>query len=177
MLWWARIGKLLQFAGGAAVVLDLVGPERLRRTGTRFLNGSRVAKALEAAARKFSSEKDIAHVRYTDGKNHRETGSLLADAVNIGAMFIGGTIALIIIVARGDLPSGPTTFDRIVSTLWIISTGSGVGLLTVVLISFLFQWFAGRMSKALSGDNPGHPLRWLAFILIIVGFHFDLLGS
>lgn len=30
MLWWARIGKCLQFAGTAIVILDLVGPERLR---------------------------------------------------------------------------------------------------------------------------------------------------
>jgi len=31
---------------------------------------------------------------------------------------------------------------------------------------------------ALLGEGrDGHPLRWLAFGLFVVGFHFDLLGS
>lgn len=33
MLWWGRVGKLLQFVAGLAVVLDLVEPERLRAVG------------------------------------------------------------------------------------------------------------------------------------------------
>ncbi|WP_433182092.1 hypothetical protein [Actinoallomurus sp. CA-150999] len=33
MLWWGRVGKLLQFVAGLAVVLDLVEPERLRAKG------------------------------------------------------------------------------------------------------------------------------------------------
>ncbi|HEU5469402.1 MAG TPA: hypothetical protein VFV67_02025 [Actinophytocola sp.] len=30
MFWWGRIGKVLQFFAGCVVVLDLIGPERLR---------------------------------------------------------------------------------------------------------------------------------------------------
>lgn len=41
MLWWGRVGKLLQFVAGLAVVLDLVEPERLRAVGTRA--GDRLA--------------------------------------------------------------------------------------------------------------------------------------
>jgi hypothetical protein len=35
MLWWGRIGKYLQFLGGLTVVLDIVGPERLRSIGAQ----------------------------------------------------------------------------------------------------------------------------------------------
>ncbi|WP_285607226.1 hypothetical protein [Actinokineospora globicatena] len=35
MVWWGRVGKLLQFLAGCVVVLDLVGPERLRAVGAR----------------------------------------------------------------------------------------------------------------------------------------------
>lgn len=31
--WWARTGKIAAFVGGATVILDLVGPERLRQFG------------------------------------------------------------------------------------------------------------------------------------------------
>jgi hypothetical protein len=33
VLWWSRVGKIAAFIGGATVILDLVGPERLRRVG------------------------------------------------------------------------------------------------------------------------------------------------
>jgi hypothetical protein len=31
MLWWGRGGKIMAFVGGLTVVLDLVGPERIRK--------------------------------------------------------------------------------------------------------------------------------------------------
>jgi len=41
MLWWGRVGKLLQFVAGLAVVLDLVEPEWLRALGAHA--GDRLA--------------------------------------------------------------------------------------------------------------------------------------
>ncbi|SMD16204.1 hypothetical protein [Lentzea albidocapillata] len=35
MVWWGRAGKLLQFMAGCVVILDLVGPDRLRAIGAR----------------------------------------------------------------------------------------------------------------------------------------------
>jgi hypothetical protein len=29
----------------------------------------------------------------------------------------------------------------------------------------------------LDRGNPGHPIRWFAFALFVIGFHFDLLAS
>lgn len=34
ILWWARFGKIIQFLGGFVVVLDLIGPQRLRDMAT-----------------------------------------------------------------------------------------------------------------------------------------------
>ncbi|MBQ0925918.1 hypothetical protein [Saccharopolyspora endophytica] len=38
MLWWARMGKYLQFVSGAMVVLDLIGPAWFRRAGSRIFD-------------------------------------------------------------------------------------------------------------------------------------------
>ncbi|SDK26379.1 hypothetical protein SAMN04488074_1053 [Lentzea albidocapillata subsp. violacea] len=35
MVWWGRAGKLMQFMAGCVVILDLVGPDRLRAIGAR----------------------------------------------------------------------------------------------------------------------------------------------
>jgi hypothetical protein len=35
MLWWGRAGNIATFVGGATVLLDIIGPERLRAWGQR----------------------------------------------------------------------------------------------------------------------------------------------
>ena len=34
ILWWGRVGKIAAFLGGLTVILDLIGPDRLRTWGT-----------------------------------------------------------------------------------------------------------------------------------------------
>ncbi|MEV4013372.1 hypothetical protein AB0J35_22985 [Nonomuraea angiospora] len=36
MLWWGRFGKILAFLGGMTVVLDILGPDRIREYGGRL---------------------------------------------------------------------------------------------------------------------------------------------
>lgn len=36
MIWWGRIGKILSFVAGAAIVVDLVGSEKLARYSERL---------------------------------------------------------------------------------------------------------------------------------------------
>ncbi|MFI7454465.1 hypothetical protein ACIBQX_43790 [Nonomuraea sp. NPDC049714] len=36
MIWWGRAGKILSFISGAAILVDLLGPEKLARYGTRL---------------------------------------------------------------------------------------------------------------------------------------------
>ncbi|WP_327582459.1 hypothetical protein OHA25_41940 [Nonomuraea sp. NBC_00507] len=37
VIWWGRFGKILSFLAGAAVLIDLVGPEKLFRYGDRLV--------------------------------------------------------------------------------------------------------------------------------------------
>lgn len=34
ILWWERIGKLMQLLGAATIIADIIGPEKIRRFGT-----------------------------------------------------------------------------------------------------------------------------------------------
>ena len=52
MVWWGRTGKVLQFAGGLVVVLDLVGPDRLRRAGAEASARVRAFRDWRALARR-----------------------------------------------------------------------------------------------------------------------------
>jgi hypothetical protein len=33
MIWWGRAGKIAAFLGGLTVVLDVIGPDRIREFG------------------------------------------------------------------------------------------------------------------------------------------------
>jgi hypothetical protein len=47
VFWWGRIGKCAQFLAGLAVVLDLIGPEKLRECGLQLQvgNSARIRRA------------------------------------------------------------------------------------------------------------------------------------
>jgi hypothetical protein len=50
--WWGRAGKIAAFVGGATVVLDLIGPDRLREISARSEKRSR--RAVSSPVRKFA---------------------------------------------------------------------------------------------------------------------------
>ena len=43
--WWARAGKIATFVGGATVILDLIGPDRLRTIGERVVGSHQKLKS------------------------------------------------------------------------------------------------------------------------------------
>jgi len=61
MMWWARIGKLLQFAGALTIVLDLVKAERLKTWGKR-MRGSPFSGNVKAWAAESAPMQVIAFV-------------------------------------------------------------------------------------------------------------------
>lgn len=196
MLWWARVGKLFQFAGGLVVVLDLVGPERLRKLSER-------TRQLRVRLKRTSPVKAVGE--RANAKTHANKGMLIAtsstrgppslispqEAERRGAVIPNTWMSCVALLA-GPLSAG----------LWIHFADSGTWLASIVLpltIWFLATWvllftlpllvYLGAalglvvaqrlalLSAMLFADRPGHPMRWAAFLLVVVGFHFDLLGS
>ncbi len=50
--WWGRVGKIAAFIGGATVILDLIGPDRLREISARSTKWSR--RAVSSPLQKFA---------------------------------------------------------------------------------------------------------------------------
>lgn len=162
LLWWGRIGKLLQFTGGLSVVIDLVGSERLRR----------LSEAI-------SSWRRYLHLAMTSGS--------LANApkfvVRLSWM-IGGVTAIlgvaILAIAVREFPALRIDLPQ--------PHRAAIGLLSLVItfaltlaLTYGISWIIGQALVVLAwlvhSEGPGHPMRWVAFILVIMGFHFDLLAS
>ena len=169
MLWWARIGKLLQYSGGIVVVLDLIGPKRLRKAGSRLHSWRNRLQQVEPA------DPFLTH--------HPEGGGSfrLWTLVPSGA----ASACLVYWLTKRRDPS----FDHwiadiyrglflwVFSTLFVLVLGLWVFLLVVHLLLLVIRLLLLGLAKVLREDRAGHPVRWVAFVLVTAGFHFDLLGS
>ena len=130
ILWWGRIGKLAAFIGAGTVILDLIGPERLRRIG-------------------------------------RETGPQPFDHVVTFRLLATPTILLIVtgafLIAFWDHASSTFPPLLLITLLFVISPVSYMLVLPLV-------------SRILDRSKPGQLLRYAGVLLLLLGFHFDLLA-
>lgn len=165
LLWWARFGKLLQFVGGIVVVLDLIGPRRLRELGARVKRLRQRIKHTEPGLLMAAPDPE-------DPDTH-----VIRWWTFIPAGLIALIPAILIIKHKGILWIPVAAFG------WVFGTFTGVLLLMLVFllvsqfVLLLAQLVFSVLATILLGDRPGHPARWASFVLVVVGFHLDLLGG
>ena len=147
ILTWARVGKVAAFIGGATVILDLVGPERLRLFARSRMN--------RRASRWIA----------WDLKSWRSwvlaTGTLLL----VSASWLWSYP----LAFRGDSPLSGTLFRFFPLAISVFSTIRALQVLTGVLTILL--------ARLLDVDRPAQAIRYVAIALLAAGFHFDLLAS
>lgn len=237
LVFWGRLGKLLQFIAGLTVVLDLIGAERLRAWGTsarnNFLRGLAMTRSLGPRVlvpwRLWTGRLSwiifpmfcIANgftIYYMQvsifkfGTTFAKWSAILAAVLIVVVLvpdnlwlglFIYGVLLAIPFVLGYFLYGLPNLQDMPLWQLWLFSGGGdgGVGFILVALAAaalayglvaisalllFLFAYFLEAVvvmaittpiAWALDTSKPAHAFRWLALVLFLVGFHFDLLAS
>ncbi len=187
LIWWGRIGKLLQFAGGVTILSEIIGPQRLREFGGRLHSTFR----LEDMKARFKDVRNyrVAMWRYVSSAiGSEEEEKAMVEAQESGFNKLNFAITAIAIVVS-------------IYLIWIqFSLWPFVGL-TIVAIMFgsLFAFMVGPivtqiliyivMFAGLCIDTfLFEPVAWIlerpaldrwiklfALLLLIIGFHFDLL--
>lgn len=156
---WSRLGKLLEFFGGFTVVLDLVGPNRLRELGHRFQLLSRLLTKLKRGIDKLART-----VAWSTLLTDDRPG--LVNLIQIGLLCLAWSSFSIF--HKGSLATAADYSDVLVIALLVTLSG---------VFRFFLVPFSNFLSKLFDRKEPAHPLRWVAFILFVVGFSFDLLGG
>lgn len=221
---WARIGKLLQFLAGLVVVLDLVGPKRLRsfarRIGAHGLHEARrraaharerVTRILEISHEIRSQELKIPRRRSFESMTRTQREAVKSmnalskeNEALIGPVLVFRTIGFLVAcglaagllfiipdwkaIHAADLPDWMryVVFAVVMISVKPISRASrpALDLLLIKTAVFARNTYAllvycvsYPIVAILDVSKPGYSLRWLALVLLIVGFHFDLLGS
>jgi hypothetical protein len=156
----------MQFAAGLLVVLDLVGPERLRRTAERLATVRHRA--------------DLSWYRLVQGlKAKIEKGSVKT------AVLLLLVCILPIVGVAVFLVSIPSFWGSLDGPRWLLIPGAfGIFLIALKLVDIvifgpvrLTLRILTGLSRTLENFGPYHPLRWIGFGVFCVGFFFDLLSS
>jgi hypothetical protein len=166
MLVWGRVGKVLQFLGALTVIVDIIGPDRLRRFGQDLRSETGVVRRILAV--------------------------LLVLRSTLGQLVLGaGVLALILLVVVGPfLPDRPWIWDIFDDpTLLIIALAPFLVVLApyvltmVVLgVAELGVWSLDRLllqplARALSSRPVDLWAKIAGFALVITGTKFDLLAT
>ena len=141
----------------------------------RMALGEREKRAVEAATQRHLADPSVL----------RDT-IVVTRLAQVLRLLLAGSILLM--VERGDSLPGPLQ-----GAFWIGLLALVIGMLMVpVLLVQAVGFGAASVRSAyavtvftltaplvtvLGREGSGYPLRWLAFGLFLVGFHFDLLGS
>jgi hypothetical protein len=188
IVWWGRIGKLLEFAAGLVLLIDIVGPKRLKAFG-QWLRTQATAKetlrfafgTLRWAKAQVLSWVESRHKRALRVWN--EDRSLRTDLVSHTVQFV---LALLL-----TFPLMRIIFDLESWTDYLIAFIPSLVLAFLaaipVTVCLIFAWaalgvvvdslFLKPASWILEYEHASNGFKIASLILFVIGFHFDLLAS
>lgn len=182
ILWWGRIGKLLQLASALLIIAEIAGPDRLRSLGAamRALNVFNHASTAAHVIKKFV--KDGFTPNFPGGSNQymNSPGAKLILRANF-------VVTLVITIEFGVWLAS-TGIPPLQAFLWsavFVIPAHAIAPLSVVLLALLVSTFAQLLERIVL--NPiaqilqiGHADPWIkaiGLLIFSIGFHFDLLAS
>lgn len=186
ILWWGRVGKMVQFAAALTIVAEIIGPERLRNFGNSLHSAFTLRKADEFARDALRWILVMWRYFFALPGSTKEKEALAAskafkaDNLNfIVGLFVTGIGVvlvwplwqwwLILLAAAAGYFALLVTLSPIVTVIFVLLyTLSGI-LIDLIVIEPL-AWMLERR-------NIDKWIKIVAILFIFLGFHFDLLAS
>lgn len=205
LFWWGRIGKLVEFASAGTIIADILGPERIRVYGSSLHQRFTLEMAKQVLRNYFSFGNII--IRYFATSDSSEEDQLLdqflATKYGVISAILGSVLTFWLLYSYGTigwfLENISQSFQSEFLLVALVKLGFGgfVGLLIwgcamyIVLPIFLFAAILFFVGFASAFDALViEPLAWilerplvdryikvLSLLLLIIGFHFDILAS
>ena len=189
VLWWGRIGKLMQFAAAWVLVIEIIGPERLRGWGSSLKEAVplRFVYKLGADTRQWSRAWLLYFIRLFKTDDRRQSQlffqmwkfpTLGYSAAGVGA----ATAALYFALNFGEFPWYVLAFF---SFGWFfLGLGVVAPLMILSLILILTSATYGVNALVIRPIAGALELPYLAKLaqvlslsVLLIGFQFDLLAS
>jgi len=185
LLWWARVGKLLEFSGIVTIIADLVGPPRIRRFGAslhRLLTPEGVRRLWNFTLKWW-------RVMYFSRHDDQRDKAWIADMFQFwllnsmtSLLSLGFAIAVGYRIRSGQ---GSWVVTILVSgVVYLLANSFPAPLLmsSLILAAATVGWILDTIliepvAWLLDNDKLENIVNAAVLIFVVVGFHFDLLAS
>lgn len=161
MVFWARFGKVLQFLGGAVAVLDLLGPEWMVRQ----------ADKIQEARRDGGHVIDAFLVRSTEQASRRI--DFVYVLIIIGSPLVTLYLSVLVYGGLGIDVASLNWFSKAIFCLCGLIPAPFLALALDRIFLAVFM----LLGKILTLGRNANRTRRVAFVLVVIGFQLDLLGS
>ncbi len=184
---WGRVGKVIQFFSALMIIAEIIGPERIRDFG-KFLRSQSSFRSVQGIMRKLLGAFTSLLNRQAKSED-TSVGDIGLDgtvsienvrAVSLMALW-GGLAAFVTSLSAGEGFRESALFIPIayfflsvlvvfLGLMFVLVSLCGIGLILDVV---LLEPLAGLLNKPFLGKF----LKIVSVVLLIIGFHFDLLSS
>jgi hypothetical protein len=179
ILWWGRLGRIVGLVSALAVLAEIIGPQRLRETGTQLRQLFQMKKLTQMMSYTIRSCQ-AAYEFFARDPSQSGNDSNLSVGTTLGAMlvvayfFFAGIVYLLWVF-------------NYLNVWWVvfwICVAIGVpAILTAAImlalgLLLLFQvLLIEPFARLLEQETVGNIVKCVSLHLLLIGFHFDLLSS
>lgn len=186
IFWWGRIGKIMQAIGGVTIIADIIGPEKIRSFGTSLhgaITPTTLIQFLEDCSEwytvifRHTFLKDYAD-EITVEKNSRH---IRLNVLNYGICFL---LTALVVLSTKLYSTGWFFLIIEAAIIFVCLLVSVSPLLTVLTIATF------ALIGLIINSSCVEPLAWFlehpsldrftkiaSLLLLLIGFHFELLAS
>ena len=183
ILWWGRVGKVAQFVGALTVIVEIVGADRLRTFGNSLhgaVSGELLRQTLTGA---LALARDMFTFIVSSGEKEK---AALNKALESPFLWLSAVLTIPVGLLAAYLSDDSAWWERL---LWGFACGAAsFTFVTPFLAAFLIAFLS---AIAMAFDVlVVEPVAWclerpaldrltklVGALLLVAGFHFDLLGS
>lgn len=186
IFWWGRLGKMMQFVGGATIVADIIGPEKIRGFGSslhvavtpgsliRFLRDSLEWYQVvfrHTLMKDYSDEghrrRDRTRLTRLDRLNYALCFLLTVMVmVSIRLPFMGWVLLVEAAIIYGCLLVSVSPLLTVCTIILAIMAGFTVNVL-----------FFQPLAWVLERSSLDQLIKIVSLLFLLAGFHFELLAS
>lgn len=182
MLFWGRAGKIAQFIGALAVVAEIIGPERLRGFGTAL----RSAAGKRSIHRWFFSK--VEQQQPSQGTEGEGKGSWISTLFPGSVFLLAAYLSYKIVSWKFASPNMENRFIQMLVMLSLVVLAVVLALVLFILI--FITCLSVIKGVSLAAERAIRAIAWIlerpkleravkvaSVLLLVIGFHFDLLAT
>lgn len=186
IFWWGRLGKMMQFVGAATIIADIIGPERIRQFGASLQNT--VTSIVLIQFLKDCFRWYVLIFRHTLMKDYDDNVTTPKRRFNPSRLdILNGLISILLTALIFSLVEiQPLSWIVLIEAIVIfgcllVSISPILTVLTIVsliLMELLVNSVAIKpLAWMLEHPSLDRLTKLVSLLLLLLGFHFELLAS